>query len=135
MRGLPGSGKSFYVKSHFPQAVVCSADSFYEQNGTYNFDPTLIGEAHNSCFKKFKKAVLKKEPLIVVDNTNTKAWEFSHYFEYAEERGYSTQVIRIECPVAVCIERNSHNVPARAIEAMAERMNSSPLDEIIPSTY
>lgn len=32
-RGLPGSGKSTYIKNNYPDVVACSADNAFMKNG------------------------------------------------------------------------------------------------------
>jgi hypothetical protein len=50
-RGLPGAGKSTYVATLSPGAVVCSADSYFVgPDGAYRFDPAKLGQAHEACW-------------------------------------------------------------------------------------
>lgn len=127
MRGVSGAGKSTYVKTHFPKAFICSADSFfYNEKGEYLFNPNLLGRAHETCRKKFAKALKNKEPLIVVDNTNTRFWEMKPYINATREVGYKLKFIRLEIPVEVATGRNLHNVPEEAIRKMASRMQELP---------
>lgn len=121
MRGIPGSGKSTYVRTHFPDYVICSADHFFEKDGEYNFDPALLGKAHNECYRKFLRAI-EDGKSVVVDNTNTTLKEFRRYIKAAMDSGYIIRVIRIpEMDVDTCTERNTHGVPRHAIERMVRR--------------
>ena len=65
MRGLPGSGKSKVVREiiakaindHQHSAIVCSADQFFTNpDGEYNFNPSMIAQAHMDCQVKALKA-------------------------------------------------------------------------------
>lgn len=104
MRGISGAGKSTYIKNHFPGAFVCSADSyFYNENGEYTFNPSLLGQAHQNCKKQFIKAIKKKFSLIVIDNTNTKMWEMKPYINIAREAGYDIMFIRLNTPVGIAV--------------------------------
>ena len=86
MQGISGSGKS--TKAHEiaekHSAIGCrvvSADDLFTINGTYNFDPTLLGEAHKQCMRSFLAALQNPEVgLVIVDNTNTTLVEMAPYY-------------------------------------------------------
>lgn len=127
MRGISGSGKSTYIKNHFPDAVVCSADHYFIDNqGKYNFDRNKLGAAHGSCKANFAKALKERKPLIVVDNTNTKLSEMKPYVDMAKHHGYRIEVVRLDTPPHVAADRNVHGVPPEAIDAMHRRMADIP---------
>ena len=128
MRGLPGSGKSTYVRDNFPDAVVASADDFFmDENGEYVFVPWKIGEAHQSCWTVFINAVFNKERNIVVDNTNMCGWEYSNYVLLARKMGYAIQIhtmkagLTDDTKLTTLAKRNSHGVDLKTIKSMKER--------------
>ena len=126
MRGIPGSGKSHYVRENYPDAVVCSADEFFMVDGEYQFDPTRIGQAHSFCLAKFIDAVKRGVPEIVVDNTNVHQWEFVNYKAIANLGNYEIEIVDVRVDtidqLRTCIERNSHGVPADIVSRMAVEM-------------
>lgn len=127
MRGLPGSGKSTWIRNNVPNAVVCSADHYFERNGKYDFDPKLLPQAHEACMNNFKKAILGYEDQIVVDNTNLSAWEYEKYVEFAKQNGYQVEIVNIGDGGLTDDElaaRNTHGVPLSAYARMRQRMNS-----------
>lgn len=127
MRGISGSGKSTYIKKHYPDALVCSADHFFEKDdGSYQFNAKQLGIAHGICMKKFKKALAHGTDLVVVDNTNTKAREFRPYLMAAQHAGYEIEIVRLETPVDVAAARNAHGVPEEAVQRMSDRMAPAP---------
>lgn len=129
MRGPSGSGKSTYINKHFPDALVCSADHYFiDETGNYNFDRRKLGAAHGECKETFKKALAKREPLIVVDNTNTMVKEMTPYVKPAKRQGYRVECVRLVVPVEVAHARNVHGVPYGAVKAMIERMADVPED-------
>jgi hypothetical protein len=42
-RGLPGSGKSTYIKNNYPDVVACSADNAFMKNGVYQYARSTRG--------------------------------------------------------------------------------------------
>lgn len=127
MRGLPGSGKSTYIRENFPGAEVCSADHFFMEDGEYRFDPAKIGEAHGGCLRKYMKVLeahseSASAQTIVVDNTNTQAWEISPYIAIANAFGMEAEIVNFTVSVETAVERNIHGVPEHVIRAMNERL-------------
>jgi len=128
LRGTSGSGKSTYIKTHFPDAaIVCSADHHFErEDGTYHFDPRGLWAAHGSCKRKFKQALKDGEPLIIVDNTNTRIKEFKPYVMSAKHAGYQVKIIRLSVDPTIAAKRNAHGVPEEVVKKMNARMADAP---------
>ena len=129
MRGIPGSGKSTYVRETFDGALICSADNYFEELAMLNqttyleeFKPWLVGKAHQHCWGSFiHSTVIMDEPLVVVDNTNIKHWEYENYVLLGEQMGYEVEIvpIRFEYGAAgVYHRRSTHGVPHEVIQRM-----------------
>lgn len=127
LRGLPGSGKSTLGKqlaSEIQKAgnsvEIVSADKFFYElgGGEYKFDPSKIGNAHSSCFRKFIEALQSGVNLIVVDNTNTSGIEISPYKLAADAFDYEVEIRQVESDPEESFKRNLHGVPKPAIDAM-----------------
>lgn len=145
--GLPGSGKSRHIASlvsslnsnedyydndlgffRTKSAVIVSADHYFlDSEGVYRFDPTLIGDAHKNCMKRFLLAVGSDEPLVIVDNTNTCAYEIAPYVAIAEAFDYDVAIVRVMAKTETCTLRNVHGVPGTTIGAMSEAMRRETL--------
>jgi len=134
LRGISGSGKSTYASKHYPNAVVCSADNFFQEGRYYNFDVTKLAEAHNECMSRFITLVSKGETqgisCVVVDNTNIHRWEYENYAKLAAAFKCEVEIVEfvpqtIEA-VKRCIRRNVHRVPAEIIARMAVEFEPSP---------
>lgn len=131
LRGVSGAGKSTYTQRNHPDALVCSADHFFGHGEDYKFDPKKIGQAHEFCFKTFKTAVNAQTPSIVVDNTNTQKWEFERYVKYAQDNGYTVNVVRLKVDPKVAAARNVHGVPFETVMRMQNRFQDFPGETII----
>lgn len=126
LRGISGSGKSTWAKKKAQEdpegTVICSADNyFYDKKGNYNFDPSKLSDAHNSCFQKFVLSV-PQNFTIIVDNTNTKLWEMSPYVSFANLYNAEIEFVYFDCDCSVAAKRNKHGVPERTVNQMAVRM-------------
>lgn len=137
MRGIPGSGKSTYIKYHIPDAYVCSADDHMINSvGVYEFDRKRLGAAHRACYNKFHMALDNSSRFIggpntkydhvVVDNTNTQLFEFYGYMQLAWSYGREVRIIRMDTPVDIASARNIHGVPTNNVKAMQDRFQSLP---------
>ena len=120
LRGVPGSGKS-YLATHCSEyllssakVAICSADSFFMASGVYNFSTQLLPVAHTQCLELFLQALDEGKGLIVVDNTNSKMWEYRIYRYLSSILGCKFYVLEVPCPSVRTLEsfrsRNQHNI-------------------------
>jgi predicted kinase len=133
MRGLPKSGKTTFARAQFPSASHCSADHFfYNEDGKYEWKKELIGEAHRVCYETCVAALVEGHPIVVVDNTNSRLWEFQRYIQAAMDHQYRLIVIRMRDSLDVCLTRqNEHPVPVDAMIRMFERFETFPGEVVI----
>lgn len=143
MSGLSGSGKSTYVQDVLfgrkkegnviqwagnGSCVVLSADDYFiGRDGVYRFDPTKLSSAHGECFRNFISALESECELVVVDNTNTTNEEIAPYMLGAQAYGYDAEIVTLRASVSMCVERNTHGVTQRGIEAQWVRLCSRKL--------
>ena len=79
------------------KAWLCvSADDFFlDKDGIFKFDPRKIQAAHNWAYNKAVDAIGLGVRKILVDNTNTKIWEFEKYVQLAHKHGGKAAVWRV----------------------------------------
>ena len=132
MRGVPGSGKSHLVNGckemlADPSSVaVCSADDYFsEAAGGYKFATHLLPKAHAHCLGKFVRALSERKKVVVVDNTNSKLWEYRVYVFVCEVLGLKCHVLEIPCEypslTAMFCSRNVHGVDAAVVSRLVQR--------------
>lgn len=142
MRGLPGSGKSTYLRNLEKASefnIICSADYYpglYDADNNINFK--LLSAAHDWCFAKFLEAcddVAQGRPVsayldfIAVDNTNTQLFEMAPYRMVARAMKLPIEIVWIshaERDLELFAERNTHNVPLKSLRRMHEGWEQLP---------
>jgi predicted kinase len=121
--GIPGSGKSHFVREHYPQATVFSADHFVGLYVDGKIQPELIGLAHQECLRNYTECLTsRRRPLIVVDNTNTTVEEVAPYAALAQAFGYELLIVTIECNVLTGAARNTHGAPLDVVKTLAAQL-------------
>lgn len=129
MHSLPGAGKSTLAKelAKTHNAVIVSADHYFETPEGYNFNPKKLGAAHSQCRDRCNKA-LKNGKSVVVDNTNLTYTECKPYIEMAKTHGVSCVIMEPTTDwkndPEQCAEKNQHGVPVDKIRAMQNKMES-----------
>lgn len=126
LRGLPGSGKSTFVKEAkkmYDNVVVVSADDYHMIDSKYVYRQENAQRAHEACFDSFVKAIMSEEDCtIIVDNTNTTSREIMPYYIVAKNMDAHIQVHQFYCKPEVSFERNIHKVPFATISRMSENL-------------
>lgn len=119
LRGLPGAGKTTWVAQNAPKdAVVCSADHWFQKDGQYVFNREQLGDAHRECQVRFEAALANKAETVIVDNTNLVNRDMVFYVEMALIHKYDVEIRTIKVDPTTSLTRNIHNVPADTIARM-----------------
>jgi predicted kinase len=136
LSGIPGSGKTTWIEHNLDlsRVRIFSADHYFtDSSGVYLFDPDRIQQAHSDCLRRFVSALLEierdeypSEQILVVDNTNTTAWEIAPYYSLAAAWGHPVRIVRTECDPALAHSRNVHGVSMEHVGKMFERMKGAP---------
>ncbi len=140
MRGLPGSGKSYWVEQfiasqsdELAQQIKAhgyfSTDKLFIHEGLYQFDVNRLSEYHQRNLTLFIQALSSGQPIVICDNTNMARWEFMAYEAAAKALGYQVREVLIGDPLdkshqALCAQRNQHNVSLASIKAMARKFEA-----------
>jgi predicted kinase len=120
IRGIPGSGKTTFAKqlakSH-PHALHYEADDWFtNEDGTYEYRPAEIKDAHACCVSNCSKGMANGNEVIIISNTFTRHWEMDAYFLLANEHGYE-----VVCVIMNNCFQNVHDVPSNIVQQMKER--------------
>ena len=142
LRGVPGSGKSFlsthcseYLNSP-TKVAMCGADSYFVESEKYVFSPALLPKAHSHCLEQALQALDEGKELIIIDNTNSKLWEYSTYIYICSILGCQYHVLEVPCPSPQVLEmfrsRNIHYVDSVAAKKIYCRWETDEGAALIP---
>lgn len=132
VRGIPGSGKTTFVKKQMKADNPCltfhfEADMYFEKYNPftkqmdYNFDASKLTIAHKICQEKTLRA-LSLGGKVYVSNTFTTIKEMEPYVIMARNLGARIEIHEMsEVPVIEGKQKNIHGVPTEVIEKMLKR--------------
>lgn len=122
LRGVQGCGKSTLANTLGDgfDSVICSADDYFRgTDGSYNFVPEFLGNAHAACQQKAQKAIFENKQRIIIDNVNATTAQLLPYLEMAQKGGYLVFSLIVEHRHE---ELNGHHVPHHTRMRVAEQM-------------
>ncbi|KAB1267751.1 NEDD4-binding protein 2-like 2 [Camelus dromedarius] len=105
LRGLPGSGKTTLSRYHTVDddnlfrillgqsrdGIVFSTDDYFHHQDGYRYNVNQLGDAHDWNQNRAKQAINQGRSPVIIDNTNTQAWEMKPYVEMAIGKGYRVE--------------------------------------------
>lgn len=118
VRGVPGSGKTSFVREHYPNMIHIEADMFFDMYNGGQFDPAKLKEAHAWCQKKARWHLSYEED-VAVSNTFTRLWEMQPYIDMVSPQ--HLLVVRMSGNY-----QNRHGVPDTTVQKMKRRMEDYP---------
>ncbi|NXH59262.1 N42L2 protein, partial [Rhabdornis inornatus] len=105
--------------------IVLSTDDYFHQQYGYTYNAAQLGDAHEWNRKRAKQAMEQGKSPVIIDNTNTQAWEMKPYVEVALEKGYRVEFHEPNTSWKFDPEelekRNKHGVTREKIAQMLER--------------
>ena len=125
MVGLPGAGKSTYIKEKLPKSIsIVSQDYIRQELGIMKDDiHKAIGtiEQEKEVTKINDERVeklIKDRKDFVIDNTNVKAGRVENYYNRLKKLGANVKIVVVDTPVEICIKRRNDCIPENIIKQM-----------------
>ena len=115
VRGLPGSGKSTWVRENYPGCLHLEADMFWMWEHQYIYDETISPKNHVWCADTAALAMKSGVPTVVVSNTFVSRNQMSYYIASANANGY--EVVEHTCAGTY---GSTHNVPEDTMQFMRD---------------
>lgn len=135
MCGLPGSGKSTWIKETHPEAEIVSRDIIRAELGfTKNVDEkaVLSKEQEEQVTKREHELIRKyamKRKSFAVDDLNTGRYR-KDLISTLKKYGAHTIGVNVKTPVETCIERRKGQIPADVLHKIANKMQFIRKDEV-----
>lgn len=131
LQGLPGSGKSTFIQENNLEPFVISLDTFrmlYDgiiaQDGQWT-----IRQDNPLIYKQFEECLsyrLQHKVPTIIDNTNVRSKDVSHYVELANKVGVPLFILPFDTPYSECLRRNESRPDYKVVPQIAmERIYQS----------
>ncbi len=132
MVGIPGSGKSTWIKNQNSDWCVISPDQILEERYNYEWTPERAAEGWAVSFQRFG-AELLKGTTIVWDATFTSEIMRSSVLHISKGAGYQVEAVFCDTDLSICKDRNQirdrEPVPDSTIDRMYATLSPPTVDE------
>ena len=128
--GLPGSGKSTYLKRRGVNAI--SSDEIRHLIADDSEDQSVHAQVFATIRYLIRQRIAVGRAVTYVDATHLTRWERRPYVRLARKYGCQVEAIFFNVPVETCVRRNRRRgrvVPEEVIRAMAELMEPPTVGE------
>lgn len=122
MCGLPRSGKSTWIEKNKKKTdVIVSPDEIREDLFGHVFhkpaEPMIW-----SLTEFFVKSLMKQKLDIILDACNLTTYR-NRWVDLAIENNYKVNLVVLDTPLKICIERNKNKIPLDILENMSKFFN------------
>ncbi|XP_036312422.1 NEDD4-binding protein 2-like 2 isoform X6 [Pipistrellus kuhlii] len=105
--------------------IVFSTDDYFHHQDGYRYNVNQLDDAHDWNQNRAKQAINQGRSPVIIDNTNTQAWEMKPYVEMAIGKGYRVEFHEPETwwkfDPEELEKRNKHGVSRKKIAQMLDR--------------
>lgn len=126
MIGIPGAGKSTWIKNNVPDLPVVSRDIIRAELGMCELGDKIVGTRNEEDkvteeeYKKMDKYCTERQSF-VVDDTNTNKTHRRKMVDYLKERGAKVIFIHLDTPLDICKKRREGQIRPEKMDAIFRR--------------
>jgi len=128
--GLPGSGKSTYLKALGANPI--SSDAIRLQLADDETDQTIHARVFSTVRYLLRQRIELQRPVTYIDATNLARRDRRPFIALARKHGCEIEAIFFDIPLAACKARNSSRarlVPDRVLDQMAAKLVPPSVEE------
>lgn len=136
MVGIPGSGKSTWIKNHLPKDInVISRDKIRAEIGiTKDVDNKGVGSHQEemkvtSIENDYIKKAIKKKETFVIDDTNYRRKDRKKTIQFLRSLGTYVIGVNVETPLETCIKRRAGQIDPEVMTNIAKKFIPVSYDE------
>ena len=125
MVGLPGSGKSTWIKNNLPKDIeIINQDAIRVELGIMdNVDDKKIGDKQQEkevsrINDERVEKLIKDRKDFVIDNTNVKVGRVENYYNRLKKVGANVKIILVDTDAKTCYDRRKKDIPENVINQM-----------------
>lgn len=120
MIGVPGSGKSTWIKNNLPEVEVMSRDIIRAEMGLCELGDKIVGDKFQEQEVTEKEYQKMQESCdsgtdFAVDDINTGKYR-KQLVDFLRKNNYTIVMVRINTPLEVCQERRKGQIKPEVIE-------------------
>ena len=122
VRGIPGSGKSFYANNTLARQLNCKVfeadDHMVNEEGEYSYNPQLIEQCHQLCREDAIKSLQEGAEHVIIANTGAMVRDYELYLAQFQE---AFEKIDVQFYQTNYPGTSVHGVPEHAIARMRSK--------------
>ena len=122
MVGLPGSGKSTYIKEELPKNIEIVNQDSIRVNHKAIGDKEQEKEVTRINDERINELIRQRKDF-VIDNTNIKTGRVENYYSKLNKAGANVKIVIIDTPKDVCKKRRNDCIPEKVIDDMELGIN------------
>lgn len=134
MIGIPGAGKSTWIKNNHPDLPVVSRDIIRGEIGICEPGQKYVGtnaEENEVTMHEYMKIAeyCEEGQDFIIDDTNTHKKYRKQMIDFLREKGAKVVFVHLDTPLDVCKERRKNDIPGNVMDRISRQFQPPEEDE------